>query len=272
MTGRRTLTVLMALCALSFSAIAAQSAAAATNGTTAYTCTSDAKTKDFKTEHCVPGETGTAFGHVEVPPGEITEAKLSNAKTDSTTTKPTNFSLHSTIGGAKFTITATGVNAEGLLENNQLGSGEHFTEAATASIELTGVTTSNPNCAVEGLPGGLGVIKTKVVGLNTKEHGMGIRLFAAVAGLIAEFRVVKSGAMVCAQAGTYPVVGTATGIPNGATIKFDETETTNSGALHIGNEAGPVVGLNGLITVTAKKKGADDATTKPISPTTVATP
>ena len=97
MSVRRTIFGLCMLCALAFSAIAAQGASAA--GQTAFTCVENAGEKDFTKAHCAPadfvGSGKGTFGHVAFT--GTTHARLSNEKTNATTTGPENGILKETI-------------------------------------------------------------------------------------------------------------------------------------------------------------------------------
>lgn len=270
MNGRRAVGGLCLLCALVFSAFAAQGAAAATNGTTTFTCRSDGVgVKDFKTEHCVPGESGTAFGHAEVPENTVTHFTASNEKTDATTSGSTRMTMKTTIAGAAVHIDATGMHATGTLENMKAGSGEHTASAVVSTFKLTGVTETLHSCVVTGLPGGPGTIEFKELVATTAGQEMGIK-FSALAGpaaVLAEFELTGCPPI---SPLTIKVFGSFKCIPSGATIVCNHEEITASKTLRIQSTSGPIVGFEGKTTVTGSHNVLVEPT-KPLSFTTKAT-
>jgi hypothetical protein len=120
MNGRRAVIGLSLLCALLFSAFAAQSASA-TVGTTAFTCV-EGGNKDFADAHCDEAvEAGKGkFGHAEIGE-ETTSVELTNAKTTNKTTEAKHALLKSTSGGIAIEITCATVLGEGSLKNIAAG-------------------------------------------------------------------------------------------------------------------------------------------------------
>jgi len=255
------------LWALALSAIGAQSAFAIPTGTTAFTCSSAAPTKTFKTEHCVPGETGTAFGHVAFT-GQ-TEVQVTNSKTSAETTAATTLKIEDTIAGIKTPITATGVEATGTVENKLSESGEHLAHYKFSTIRLTGVTVDVANCGVVGIPGGAGVIETKPMTATTEGQEDFLKFLPQEEFLIAEYEIVQL-APTCPIVGKYKLMGSFKGVPNGATVRFGHNEITGQGTLRTNNVAGPKVGIEGLITISGRTGGSGSYT--PIAHTTVPTP
>jgi len=150
MIGRRGIVGLSLLCALLFSAFAAQSASAAlttSKNTTAFTCVKDAaKTGDFKDSHC--DEAGTKgkeeFKH---------EAIALKTKTEVDTTNTTNAVLKGeVVGGGKVTITCTVVKnsvKNSTLTNEEPGAGEHTVSGAAETEFKTCTVTELKNCTVK---------------------------------------------------------------------------------------------------------------------------
>jgi len=121
MIGRKATVGLALLCALLFSAFAAQSASAV-KGTTAFTCDSGAATKDFADEHCdrEVGPPEAAFGHTEIKEGTKTEIEATNNKTKNETKESTPAILKGTAGGAATEITCTVVSATATTTNEEV--------------------------------------------------------------------------------------------------------------------------------------------------------
>ncbi len=115
MNGRRAVIGLSLLCALLFSAFAAQSASA-TVGTTAFTCVEGGGEKDFADAHCDEPKAGGGFGHVAI--GESTTSiELTNAKTANKTTEAKHAIFKSTSGGIALEITCATVQGTGSMKN-----------------------------------------------------------------------------------------------------------------------------------------------------------
>jgi hypothetical protein len=90
MSGQKSIVGLGLLCALMFSAFAAQSAIAA-KGTTGFTCKPGTPSVGFSDEHCDTAAVSPAakFEHVDIAPGTKTDVEGTNAKTASSTTAST---------------------------------------------------------------------------------------------------------------------------------------------------------------------------------------
>ncbi len=117
MNGRRAVIGLSLLCALLFSAFAAQSASA-TVGTTAFTCVLDGGSEDFADAHCdEPTEAGKGeFGHVAIGE-EGTSVRLSNEKTASLTGFAKHAIFKTTSGGIALEITCQIAEGTGSIKN-----------------------------------------------------------------------------------------------------------------------------------------------------------
>src|ERR1700712_4429869 len=111
MNGRKAIVGLCMACALLVSAFAAQSAAAAQTGTTAFTCSEGATTKPWSNPHCNGTRTTETWGHVKINPDIITE--LSGA---SGTSKPVQ-KLKATINGIVTELTTETISGSGWMRN-----------------------------------------------------------------------------------------------------------------------------------------------------------
>lgn len=282
MTGRRAIFGLCMLCAMAFSAIAAQGAWA---GQTSFTCVEVPSGGSFSSEHCVEGETGTTWAHVVITPGEVTHAKLSNAKTDATTTGPENTVLKETIAATNLELESTGV-VEGLgtLENKEVaGEMTAYAESDANGITFHGVKViapANKGCVVRESSGGtLETVKTKPVKGHTivrtdKENGEGTAaerhsvIIEPVTGeTFATFFIECTGNVPLALKGNWEINGKLRCPTHGATIVCNHqtvTETEPEGGL-IGK--GATAGLKGKATITAGKLPVTEPT-HPISVTT----
>jgi hypothetical protein len=270
------------LCALAFSATAAQGASAA--GQTAFTCVAGT---GFSSEHCVPGETGTSFGHVAI--SEETHARLSNEKTNATTTGPTNSVLKETIAATNLEFELTGVvEGFGHLKNEEVGGVMRASAESNAGIGVTlnGVIVkapANKGCKVfednGGVKGAQGIVKTNPVKGHTtvvtdKENGEGaaeerhsVIIEPAEAGkpFATFFIECEKGKGVPEELeGTWEITGTITCPTHGATISCNHNTVTEQNTL---KGKGKKAGLQGKATLTAGKFPVTEPT-HPISVTT----
>jgi hypothetical protein len=276
MNGRRAIIGLCMLCALVFSALAAQGASAA--GTTAFTCkavTPAAETKGFSKEHCKTADavtTNAKFEHVAFAAGTATDLTVTNAKTNAETNGATSFSLHSVQSGVEEQLSATGVMGEGTITNSEAG-GEMLA-SGTSSLTFTGVTVQKPvgkGCKVyedinPTTMGPEGQVKTNSLKGTTFSEGekMGLKFEPAVGEVFATFYVTECS--VAALNGTYEVKGSIkTTTVDGATIEFTSAETTGQGTL---KTRGQKSGIDGKLTLSGKDTPAGDLTDTPLSLTT----
>jgi hypothetical protein len=260
------------LCVLAFSAIAAQSAAAVTKGTTAFTCKAGAGT--FKTEHCVPGETGGSFGHVAIASFTETRLRISNEKTNGGTNGSTSVKIKETVAGVPVELSASEVTGFGSLENRTAASGEHFVELRP-SLEFNGVTVTKPagkGCQVfediakgEGL---LGVIRSEFLGGTTEGQGDSIKLRPFAGTAFATFFITCT-TKVEALEGTWELTGSFNCPTNGATIVCNHNEVTAQNTL---KGKGAKAGFEGTLTLEGTDQTIGGDTYKPLSFTTVETP
>jgi hypothetical protein len=268
MNGRRAVIGLCMLCALAFSAVAAQGASAA--GTTAYTCKKKSVEggAGFSKEHCKTTDavtTGAKFEHVAIPVNTTTILSISNKKVgaETLTTAPKFF--HTTRAGVAMELEATGVEPETETAEfpnmvfNRI-SGEEMYIEGEGRIKYTGVTVTKPagrSCTVTG-----GTITTKQLIASTKGLTSQLKFEpkAGATGTFATFEV--SGCSTSGLNGTYESTGSVKGSVNGATVDFSGTTTTEEKTLKLG---GQNAGIEGEITLSGK--AAADTAFTPLSVT-----
>jgi hypothetical protein len=263
------------LCALVFSAVAAQGAQAAAEGTTAFTCINTG-TGTLWGEHCLgsnPGHGETqGWAHVAINAGENTHAKLTNANTGVGTVGAVPAELTVTVGGVMVTLKATGVSGTGHLENSLAG--EVHSTHGTGTITFSNVEVVEPaHCIVEGVtaPGGAGMVTTNPLTATTAGQGMNLKFAPETGEVFTVLTIASSGGTCAAAQPNVNIVGTVSGQPDmpGATTTFTLATTEAEGTLHFGGKKGPVAGLAGKITITAGQgTEAEGKPTHPISATT----
>jgi hypothetical protein len=276
MTGRRAIVGLCILCAFALSAIAAQGASA--KGLRTFTCVSTAPVKDFSTEHCVPGQTGTSFGHESFT--EDTPATSTNAKTDATTTGRTNWVLKETIAATNLELESTGaVESLGEARNEEVG-GEWraIYETDENGTTINGVVVKAPagkGCKVfednEGTKGAEGVIKTKplktdatiVIEAGQEVHSAVVEPKAPGSPFATFFVECEPGKVPAELEGTWQLTGKITCPLKGATTVCEHNTITSANTL---KGKGAKAGLSGK---TTKAGGKTPAVTHPLSVTTV---
>jgi hypothetical protein len=282
MTGRRAIVGLCLLSALLVSAFAAQSASAATKGTTVFTCSKEAAVKDFAKEHCVTGDPGTKeYGHVAVAENTTTHITITNAKTNAATTGPESQVLKATIAGSPIELVSTEVHGTGGLRNKKEASGEHYIHGHEIVLTYSNVVVNGfPECEVYNTKGGVkgakGVVQTNKLTGTTAGKGASIVFSPEVGTVFAEFHVTGVGCPFAKSPEVLKlsVVGTITckpTHPSGATITCNHEEVTNAKTLRLQSALGPVAGLNGKVTVLGSGEKEPEGTTKPLSVTTVET-
>lgn len=280
MTGRKAIVGLCLLCALAFSAIAAQSAAAASKGTTAFTCVKNAAPEDLRGEHCLTtGVAAKEYGHVAIKENTTTEITGTNSKTKAETTASTPGAFHVTISGIEAEITATTVSGKGSMTNAKEGpgqgvEGEHYVHG-TGTLTFSGLEMPKPTGG-----GGVPTCKVNVTELTTKElkatttgQGDNLKFEPASGTTFAEFEVENAPGQTCPEAikGKYVVSGSVKGQPvesMSATTEFSRVTTTAEGTLKTRAKS---AGIAGQLTIIGKHPELDKEY-KPISVTTVETP
>jgi hypothetical protein len=275
MIGRRAIVGLSLLCALMFSAVAAQSALAV-KGTTAFTCVEKAK-GDFSDAHCdkaVTAGTGT-FGHVEI--GEsTTELHVTNNKTKASTTEHTPAVLKGEAFKVPTEIDCTKVEGTSSTKNVKEGIDKVMANEGIFSVKYSECTVTKPTnekgehvCKVKEPIEAKGTTTTRVQVIAEKET-MGVE-FKPEAGK--PFTQITYEGAECPLKGlTANVEGTAlaTGArgpdnsvsSSGATLVFTDAMTTET--LKFG---GKPAGLESTVTVSMGNK---EKTENPITLTTTA--
>jgi len=229
MTGRGTLIGICVVCALALSGLAAQSAAA-TTGTTAFTCVKGAASA-FSDSHCrFPGF--GSYGHVEI--AESTQTLVSGFGGEAR--------LKGTISGINFEVRSASASTTGFIEN-RLAGGEHYA-SGLAVIVLASPTVAAPagkGCAISEE-----FIETKQLSLTTKGQGDGLKIARPTGEILDEFAVTGCSGSKALEAlnGVYSLTGSVVGIPGGATTDFTHAGTTEQGTLKLrGQKAGLEVSL-----------------------------
>jgi hypothetical protein len=279
MTARRTIIGLCMLCALAFSAIAAQSAAAAI-GTTAFTCkavTPAAGTAGFSKEHCRPSDavsTNANFEHFAV--GQDTTTEITGTA-ETTGGELENNILKATIAGVALSLSTKQVHVTGGYENklDELTK-EHYIHGHEITVTYTNVVVTGAlesKCKVvtdsEGTTGEDGVIHTEKLTATSTGQGDSILLEPEnPEKVFATFEIVKKPTQTCPIEATYKVTGSVTGVPDGATLKFTHAQTTEKNTLKLG---GNKAGYEGSVTIKGKDPKIEGDTLKPLSVTTVET-
>jgi len=265
------------LCALVFSAFAAQSASAALSGTTGFTCKLKAVEggAGFSKAHCKTADavaSGAKYEHVAIANGTTTELTGTNELTPGEGVK--NSSLKTTVAGTAIELVATGVSGTGTMSNSLVGE-EHIASgatntSATTGITYTGVTVTAPGggvCTAEESSGvNPGMISTKPLKASTAGQGMGLKFEPASGTQFAEF-FISGASCPAAVKGVQKVFGTVvTTSIDGATSNFTETQTTEQGTLRYGAATGPKAGLEGLLTLKTRANSTEAFT--PLASTT----
>jgi hypothetical protein len=276
MNGRRAIVGLCMLCALVFSAFAAQGAAAATKGTTAFTCIQD----PFGTligAHCLTTGSGEKYSHVAIAENTTTELKGTNANTASGTTAAAPSILKVTIAGTPLELQATTVTGTGSATNKKAASGEHFV-SGTGEIVYTGVTVLKPEgkgCDVyednAGVEGTKGTVKTVKLKATTEGQGDFLKFEPNEGTTFANFFITCTNPEVPeVLKGTWTVTGSLKCPVTGATTVCGHEEITTQNTL---KAKGSKAGLSGALTISGRDPLTDPATQfRPLSNTTVETP
>jgi hypothetical protein len=276
MTARKAVFGLCAVCALLISAFAAQSAMAVTQ--TGITCTNTGTPLNndrFTKEHCKEGDKGGGeFFHAAWTAGGVevqnTEGTAANFLTGE---EREVFEFEMTIGGLQVILSAKKVMSNHTLKNGLAGA-EMFLEGKTNLIVFEGVTVTNRNCEVWGIPPGGGAstpekVETQPVEGSTLGQAKGVVLFKPQVG--AKFAEFEIKGVNCPQAlrGLYPVFGQVFSDPaEGATLPFSFGTVTGQPEpkLRVKNAAaGPIAGVQGRITFRDGPVGSAESTWRPIS-------
>ncbi|HET7444296.1 MAG TPA: hypothetical protein VFJ57_06530 [Solirubrobacterales bacterium] len=262
MNGHRSVVGLCLLCALAFSAFAAQFAAAATNGTTAFTCKNEGPGHAFSKAHCAPADAvGGEYEHVAIPEGTSTQV-VGTAGTTEGAKEVTK--LKGTLAGVVVEIQAKGLDLEGTLTNSKAESGEHFVhgEGKVIYTEASVTAPAGKGCKVKG-----GKVETKQIVSTSAGQGDALNFTPASGTTFTEFAI--EGCSISGLNHTFPVSGSVSGATDGATIKFTHAETTAQNTLKFG---GQKTGIEGSITLNGRDPVLEETVFTPLSATTVETP
>jgi hypothetical protein len=221
------------LCALVFSAIAAQGAFAQK----AYECKASAgKTGDWNDAHCKEEGTkgASAFEHVATTKGTITGSNITTGEERSTA------KLKSVQSGVTLELQATEVGGEGEMENHEEGA-TTWAEG-TGTITYSNVTVTAPagkGCEVE-----TSKVVTNKLAATTKGLTNHLKFTPASGEVFAEFNV--KGCSIGALNHTYTAKGSVTGVTSGATTTASHAEVTEANTLSL---SGQKAGIDGSITI-----------------------
>jgi hypothetical protein len=272
MIGRRTAIGMALLCALVFSAFAAQSAWAV-KGTTLFTCAPVEVGAKFKDAHCKEAGEGKGFVHQEITKKTIFHA--TNAKTTDNTAGNTPGILSGEAFGVKVEIECGNVLGHGELENKLEGKEHYFANVETADKKQ--VTIHYTNCVVKGKETTCEVENKTVlvegVTATTKGQEDNVRFNPPASGVFVVIKIKAVAGKLCLVAGNHEVTGSVRGQATGATLTFVEATITAENTLKF---AGNPAGLSGRVTISqagttpvlGKEPGA---TGNPLSATTIET-
>jgi hypothetical protein len=284
MNGRKAIVGLCMLCALVFSAFAAQSASAVTKGTTAFTCKEvSPNTGNFKKAHCKAADAGTGnFSDIEVAENTTTEIELTNEKTNAETNAAVGTAFKETIGGVelelkspKVTGTQIGTEKSSLTNKKDATTGEHFIEG-TALYHYSGVEVVKPagkGCKVftdetaTKTKGAEGIVDVHL-NASTKGQGDFINFTPATGSAFATF-FIECTTSIPAVEGTWEITGSAKCPVDGATILCTHTEVTTQNTL---KGKGSKAGIEGPVTVLGRDPALSETVYTPLSVTTKETP
>jgi len=249
MNGRRAVIGLCMLCALVFSAVAAQSAAAAASGTTAYTCVEGStSTAKFNSATCNETAAGGKFGHTAI--AEKTTTELSGNGVGATELKGTH-------AGVKLALkTSTIAAAPKELCGEHVPWMENKITGEEMFVEGEGCITYSNVEVVEPKEKGCEVANSKMITTNllkatTQGQGMFLKFTPASPPVFAEFEIVKC--TTTSLNGVYKVEGSVSGVPKGTMTVFSETETTTQGGLTLGSLP---AGIGGELELKGRAKGS----------------
>ncbi len=256
---------LCAICAaLSVSVV--QNAAAATNGTTGFTC-KEVKggpgTVGFKDAHCKETAEGEAvkYEHFAIPINTTTEGIGTNETTGGA--KETE-KLVSTISGVTVELQAKTVEGSGWGENKIAASGEHYAigEAVTTLKEVAVTKPAEKGCKVK-----TGEVKTNKIKGTTLGMGMEGKAEPAEGTVFAAFSI--EGCSIAALNGIYEVKGSIKCPSEGSTGICTQAATTAQGTLTM---RGQKVGVEGTGTALSRDPALGEIAYTVVSGTTVQTP
>jgi hypothetical protein len=271
MTGRRTIAGLCMLCALGLSVFAAQSASAASKGTTLFTCKKTGPGGGFTKAHCKASDAGSGeYSHVAISPETTTEITGTTENTEGVATPSKLESVQAGVAEQlesklAHILPEVGGVKSWVKNRIDLETGEHYFhgEAWVLYTEVTVTKPAGKGCKVKG-----GQIQTNKLTFTSTGQGDEVKFEPAVAGEpFATFEV--EGCTVAALNGKYEVKGSVKGQPDGATINFTHLNSTAQGTLSL---RGQKAGFESSATIKGTEVPAGDAVDTPLSVTTVETP
>ncbi|HVQ57389.1 MAG TPA: hypothetical protein VMS60_00640 [Solirubrobacterales bacterium] len=242
MNGRKTTVGLCMLCALVFSAFAAQSANAIT-GTTAFTCKKVGPPEgQFTGSHCIATQPDASWAHVPFA-SNTTTTTTANNEDEAGEKIPTIFKA--TVGGLPLEIEAKTVSGSGWMTNAIAASGEHYVHKASLFTFEEAIVKSpaGKGCKVytdkEGEKGAEGVFHTTELLATTEGQGMGLKFTPAAGEVFATFVISGCEGGLGALNKTHSLTGSVVGTPAGGTTNFTHEATTSQNTLKLsGSKAG----------------------------------
>jgi hypothetical protein len=248
MKGRGAILGLCMACALLASAVVASGAQGAAE---AFTCSPEAKAKEWAGAHC-NGAEGSGYGHESFG---STKTALSGEAGALDGGKQR---LKTSIFGANMELVANGVSFSGVLEQNNgttvSGSGTlTFTEVSVAAPAGKGCKVYTDNSGSEGEEG---VVHTNKLSITTTNPGE-LKITPAEGETLATFfiRGCESLAIPTTSIlnGTQVVTGSLTVTPNGGEVTATHTGVTTQGTLKVSSLK---AGLNGSLTIKGENGNA----------------
>jgi hypothetical protein len=278
MNIHRAILGLCMLCALVFSAFAAQSANAETKGTTVFTCKNTGPGGGFTKAHCAPADAGAGeFSHLAV--AENTTAEITGTSVD-TEGKPVVSKLKSVQSGVteemqsplahllpEVEVEPGKIEKSWVTNKKDPVTGEHYIEGV-GWVDYTEVAVTQPagkGCRVKNDTIITNKMRFTTKGLKTEKDEVHIE--PASGTVFTEF--VIEGCSVGALNHAYRLEGSLNVELIGATLKTTHANITAQGKLTM---SGQKTGLEAEVTVKATDKAAGDVTDTPLSATTVPTP
>jgi hypothetical protein len=149
MIGRKAIVGLALLCSLAFCALAAQGAAAAGHGQTAFTCAEVQVNGEYSDAHCDNALVGGKYAHLGFT--QTTNITLTNAATANETksAQPAHLFVNELHGVKEVEVNCTTVTGTGEATNSETGG--IMKASGSGTIEFTGCT-ANHSCTVTVAP------------------------------------------------------------------------------------------------------------------------
>lgn len=267
MIGRRAAIGLCMLCALAFSAIVVQGAAA--KGTVTFTCKKKVLEggAGFSKAHCKKEDavaTGAQYEDIEVPKEEQTLFSTSNVTTGEVRSPVV---LKGTVAGLEYEVSCTTLQGSGTAVNTEVG-GERVV-SGTDTITLSGCTVPKPaaqGCVIKGGEVKSNELLESSTGQPAPEEESNSAMFVTVEPVKAGplLTVTLENCKTTALDTEYPTTGSVKLRPDGATTTSTHAEVTAQGTLKF---MGQKSGLQISVTMIAKKEKGEEPNS-PISITT----